>query len=201
MIRNVIFDIGNVLVRWSPHEILRLTFGDDVDVDTWSQDIFQSELWDKLNRGLVTEQEAGQQFAYMLGVSEQQMEILFYYVKRTQCPLYGSVELVQDIKKAGYGVYALTDNLHDIVTFLKQQYTFWPLFDGAIVSAEEGCVKPGAQIFTTLFERYDLDPACCVFLDDAQKNIVGAQQVGMQGIVFEHAQQAREQLKALGLTF
>ncbi|HDM7598167.1 TPA: hypothetical protein PZ808_003109, partial [Staphylococcus aureus] len=59
-IKNVVFDVGNVLVRWSPIEIVRLTFGNDVDAEALAKDLFMSAIWLDLNKGLITETQAKQ---------------------------------------------------------------------------------------------------------------------------------------------
>ncbi|MFS1874445.1 HAD family hydrolase [Enterovibrio norvegicus] len=200
-IKNVVFDVGNVLVRWNPVEIIRLTFGDDVDATELAKRVFQQALWLALNRGELTEQEAKQQYVNTLSLSPSEVEQLFYYIKQTQIPLFGTVALMKRLKAAGYATYALTDNVHEIVSFLKQEYDFWPLFDGAIVSAEVGCLKPNAGIFHHLLDTFHLQANETVFLDDVAKNVEGAQNVGMSAIQFTQASQAERELKEMGLCF
>ncbi|OOE34697.1 HAD family hydrolase [Salinivibrio kushneri] len=197
--QNIIFDIGNVIVRWSPEEIIRLTLGDAADAHAHANQIFQSDTWQALNRGRLTEAQAKQRFADDTALSPAQLETLFYYIKQTQICLYGSVDLLRSAKEAGYGVYALTDNVREIVAFLKQRYAFWSLFDGAIVSAEVGCLKPDPAIYQRLLDDYHLDPASCVFLDDRVANVEGAKALGMAGIPFTDAQQGRAELAKLGI--
>ncbi len=197
----MVFDVGNVLVRWNPVEIIRLTFGDDVDAVELAKRVFQHELWLSLNRGELTEEEAKQQYVNTFSLSSNEVERLFYYIKQTQIPLFGTVALMRKLKAAGYATYALTDNVHEIVSFLKQEYAFWPLFDGAIVSAEVGCLKPNADIFHRLLDTFHLQANETVFLDDVAKNVEGAQKVGMLAIQFTLASQAERDLKALGLRF
>lgn len=141
-IRNVVFDIGNVIVRWTPLEIVKLTFGEVKAPEVLVKAIFQSETWLDLNKGLISESDAKAQYQQFLNLSHLECERLFYYVKQTQILIFGSVDLLQRVKLAGYNVYALTDNVHEIVSHLKSTYTFWPLFDGATVSAELGLLKP-----------------------------------------------------------
>ncbi|OOE80958.1 HAD family hydrolase [Salinivibrio sp. ML198] len=197
--QNIIFDIGNVIVRWSPEEIIRLTLGDAADAHAHANQIFQSDIWQALNRGTLTEAQAKQRFADDTALSPAQLEALFYYIKQTQICLYGSVDLLRSAKEAGYGVYALTDNVREIVAFLKQRYAFWSLFDGAIVSAEVGYLKPEPAIYQCLLDDYHLDPASCVFLDDRIANVEGAKALGMAGIPFTDAQQGRAELAKLGI--
>ncbi|GHA52591.1 HAD family hydrolase [Photobacterium aphoticum] len=202
-IKQVVFDIGNVVVRWSPLEIVRLTFGDTdhAQVEAKARAIFQSDTWLNLNKGLITEAEANAQYQRDLGFSALEAECLFYYVKQTQLLIYGTVDLIERIKAAGYGVYALTDNVHDIVAHLKATYTFWPLFDGATVSAEEGVLKPQPEIYHALLSDYHLAAADTVFIDDMPHNVQGAEAVGMAAIQFANAAQCEAELKALGLVF
>lgn len=200
-IRNVVFDVGNVIVRWSPLEIVRLTFGDNADHESITRKIFQSDIWLDLNKGLFTEEQTKVRYQKALGLSAEDSEKLFYYVKQTFIPLYGSYDLIQRVKQAGYGVYALTDNVHEFVAFLKETQNFWPLFDGEIVSAEVGLLKPQPEIYQALLDRYGLEACETVFLDDMPHNVKGAQDVGIAAIQFENASQAEKELKQLGVVF
>lgn len=194
-IKNVVFDIGNVMVRWSPQEIIRLTFSERVDINDTAQKIFQSESWFDLNKGLLTENETKNRLRSQFELTEQVVDTLFYYVKQTQIPLYGSMDLLVRVKAAGYGVYALTDNVIDIVEFLQQTYDFWPLFDGAVVSAEVGLLKPQPEIYQRLLLDNQLIAEETIFLDDMPHNVKGAQAVGMHAFQFEDAWQAERMLK------
>ncbi|SIO92628.1 HAD family hydrolase [Vibrio spartinae] len=198
-IKNVVFDIGNVVVRWNPLEIIRLTFDDSSAVEEQAKSIFQSETWLSLNKGLITENEAKAQYKEALGLTELECERLFYYVKQTQILIYGSVDLIKRCQSAGYHVLALTDNVHEIVSYLKTTYTFWDLFDGAIVSAEVGLLKPQPEIYRSLLAQYDLKASETVFIDDMPYNVKGAQSVGMTGIQFENAAQCEQGLKSFGV--
>ncbi|NVD06489.1 HAD family phosphatase [Vibrio sp. JPW-9-11-11] len=199
MIKSVVFDVGNVIVRWAPLEIVRLTFGEVDQPETLAKQVFTGEIWLDLNRGLLTEQEAKLRYQQELYFTEEQSHRLFYYVKHTLIQLYGSVELMKKLKASGYALYALTDNVIELVDFLKQNYDFWPLFDGATVSADLGLLKPQPEIYQSLLASNNLDAQECVFLDDMPHNVEGAKRVGMQAIQFFSAEQAEQDLRALGL--
>ena len=198
-IRNIVFDIGNVVVRWAPSEIVRLTFGDSESIEEQVKSIFQSDIWLNLNKGLLSENDAKAQYRAVLGFTELECERLFYYVKRTQILIHGSVELIKRCKSAGYNVLALTDNVHEVVSHLKASYTFWELFEGAIVSAEVGLLKPQPEIYESLLSQYDLIASETVFIDDMPYNVKGAKDVGINGIQFESASQCEQALRALGV--
>ncbi|HAS61658.1 MAG TPA: HAD family hydrolase [Vibrio sp.] len=198
-IKNVIFDLGNVIVRWSPVEVIRLTFGDSERVNTITKQIFQSPIWLSANRGELTEAEVQTALQKEFGLSAIQAKKICYYVKHTQLVLFGSIELLRRVKDAGYNVYALSDNVPEIVTHLKQQYDFWPLFDGVVISADVGYLKPSPEIYQTLLEQYQLDAQECVFIDDMPYNVEGAQNIGMTAIQFQSAEQCERELKMLGI--
>ncbi|AOT08335.1 HAD family hydrolase [Pseudoalteromonas luteoviolacea] len=198
-IKNVVFDIGNVVVRWSPQEIIKLTFPELSSCEQLAHSVFGSEIWLDINKGIVTEHETQSRYQREFDFSAQDTERLFYYIKQTQILLYQSTELIQRVKQAGYGVYALTDNVHETVEFLKTTYDFWGLFDGAIVSAELGILKPQPDIYHALMARYGLIAQETVFLDDMPHNVAGAKAVGMEAIQFESVQQGESALKSLGL--
>ena len=200
-IKNVVFDVGNVIVRWAPLEIIRLTFGDMNALEARAQSIFQTETWTDLNKGLITEAEAKMIYQNSLGLTTLECERLFYYVKQTQILLFGTVDLIERLKASGYKVYALTDNVHEIVAYLQASYSFWSLFDGATVSADVGVLKPQPEIYQTLLKQYDIQASETVFIDDMPHNVEGAQAVGISAIQFENAGQCERLLKDFGLCF
>ncbi|MGV2989887.1 HAD family hydrolase [Vibrio sp. E150_011] len=200
-IKNVVFDVGNVIVRWAPEEIVRLTFGNTEPHAERAKTIFQSDIWSALNKGLLTEQEASARYITEQGLSAEECDQLFYYVKHTQLVLHGSVNLIERVKHAGYGVYALTDNVVEIVDYLKTNYDFWSLFDGATVSAEVGLLKPQAAIYQSLLSDHNLKASESVFIDDMPYNVEGAEAVGMHAVQFTNSTQCECALKDLGLIF
>lgn len=200
-IKNVVFDVGNVIVRWSPIEIVRLTFGNDIDAEKQAKKLFQSENWLNLNKGLLTEEQSKQQYQSDYGLTANECDQLFYYVKHSQLLIFGTIQLMKRLKTSGYRVYALTDNVREIVEHLKTTYDFWPLFDGATVSADLCLLKPQPEIYQALLSQHSLQASETVFLDDMPHNVTGAQQQGIHAIQFINAQQCEQDLKQLGLNF
>ncbi|KLV05200.1 HAD family hydrolase [Photobacterium aquae] len=202
-IKHVVFDVGNVIVRWSPIEIVRLTFGEQPqdEAEQLASCIFQSDIWLELNKGLLSAQQAKIRYEQELGLSARDCEQLFYYIMHTQLLIFGTVDLIKRLKSAGYRVYALTDNVVEIVEHLKSTYDFWPLFDGAVVSADLGLLKPQLEIYQSLLSCYQLDGDESVFIDDMARNVEGAKLAGMSAIQFENAAQCEQALRFLGLSF
>lgn len=80
---------------------------------------------------------------------------------------------------------------------LKDVYPIFKLLDGMVVSAEEHCIKPSPRIYQILLDRFGLNACDCVFIDDRQPNVDGADAVGMTGILFTGAQDLREKLESV----
>ncbi len=96
-IKNVVFDVGNVLVRWSPPEIVRLTFGHSVDAEQMAKKLFSNKIWLDLNKGLISEEEAIHRYQQELDLTAEECCCFFYYVKQTQIQLFGNVEFLQHL--------------------------------------------------------------------------------------------------------
>ena len=200
-IRNIVFDIGNVFVRWAPEEIIRLTFGLNCDKGEISPELFQSAIWKSLNKGEITEGDASLKYQNEFNWSNEDCQRFFYYVKATQLEIYGTFELAIQLKEAGYSLYALTDNVNEIVDFLKRTFEFWPIFDGTTVSAEVGILKPAPEIYRKLLSMHGITASETVFIDDMPYNIEGAESQGIAGIQFSSADQCAQDLRDMGVNF
>lgn len=198
-VKNVVFDVGNVLVRYDPAHIVANVFPHHPDHDLLINGIFKHQTWLDLNLGRITEAQALKEYQKRLNLELSHLEHMAEFTKNSLTPLPGSFELLQRLHHNQYPLYALTDNTHEIMAHLTARYDFWPLFKGVVVSASVGHLKPSKEIFHHLLSTYQLTPEETVFLDDLEKNIEGARSMGMQGILFKDANQAMEQLRQLGI--
>ncbi len=196
-IKNIIFDIGNVMVRWDPLSITTELFPEHPNIAQLNQQLFKSATWFDLNLGKITDQQALQQYQQNLGIDPKQLEQLMPAVKRSLTPITGSAELVAQLYQAQYPLYALTDNTKEIMAFLKAEYDFWRMFRGVVVSAEIGVLKPNPAIYEYLLNTYQLTAQETLFIDDHQPNIDGAQAVGIQALRFETVKKCIEDLKKI----
>lgn len=186
MIKNIVFDMGRVLIEYDPMRVCRQFIETESDREKVLDALFRSPEWIELDRGAITEEEA------MVIVKERLSE---EYLKDAaqKCmdewdtyniePKAGMQELVEELKAKGYHIYLLSNASHRLRTY-QHIIPGINLFDGMIVSAEERCIKPDAEIYKRLFEKYDLVPEECFFIDDLQENIDGAKKCGMDGYCF-----------------
>ena len=138
-------------------------------------------------------------YAEKFGFSADTLDSLFANVKDTQALNIGTVDLMKALASANYSLFALSDNVHEIVAYLKETYDFWPLFEGAIISAEVGVLKPSMEIYQRLLGDFNLQPQETVFLDDMQHNVDGAKAAGLHAFQFVDVDGARDDLRGLGV--
>jgi putative hydrolase of the HAD superfamily len=196
MVKNIVFDVGNVLVQWNPITVVANHFP-EADAAQLSQDLFKSPTWFDLNLGKMTVIDAIKVYQKTLGISKEKLSALMEDVKASLVPIENSFELLKNLHQSQYSLYALTDNVHELVTYLKKQYSFWNYFRGAVVSAEVGYLRPSSEIYLHLLTQYDLEPNETVFIDDHLPNVEGARLAGMHAIQFETAAQCATDLKVL----
>lgn len=204
MIRNVVFDVGNVMVRWSPADIVHRCFdlAPDTDANTWRADaIFRSAIWRRLNLGELSTAEAERAYQAEFGLTKEETAKLFFHVMDHQHVIEGTVAIAKRLKQSGTRVLGLTDNVHEIVAYHKARNSFWELFEGAVVSAEIGLMKPDPAIFRHLLETFSLAAGETVFFDDYDVNIDGARSVGIEARLFTTPEQCEADLRALALKF
>ncbi|MBN1983412.1 MAG: HAD family phosphatase [Chitinivibrionales bacterium] len=196
---NIVFDVGNVLVTWSPAEIVRRTFGKSCDTDGEIKRLFRNTLWRDLNLGTITEVQAKREYLRQVGLDADQVDRFFFHIRDSLDLIDGTVDLVRRLHQARYPLYALTDNIREIVDYLKVRYDFWSYFLGAIVSAEVQLMKPGVEIYAKLCTEFGLKAEETIFIDDHLPNVEGARAAGLIGIQFQNASQCEQALFELGI--
>lgn len=194
-IKNIVFDVGNVLVRWDPVLVIQTVFPDMQDPLILMQKIFKVGFWYDLNLGKISEKEAIQKYHIALNIDKNALEQLMLAVKESLVPVEGSIELVERLHRMGFPLYVITDNTQEIMQHLRQKYDFWHMFQGVVVSAEIGHLKPSPLIYRHLLESYQLKPEETLFLDDVPANVEGALAVNMFSIQFTDVSKCIEDLK------
>ena len=201
MIRNIVFDMGNVMIRFDPVFFMdREGLTDPSDRKLVLNELFQSLEWAQMDSGVLTEETAEPLIlARIPDRLKEHVRRLLYNWSRPGDTIPGMEELVQKLKDAGYGIWLLSNAS-------KAQHIYWPkipasrLFDGKLISCDIGFVKPMHEIYRAFTDKFGLLPEECVFIDDAISNVAGAVACGWQGIVF-HGDSAElaEKLSALGV--
>lgn len=195
-IKNIVFDIGNVIVRWAPYEVIGPIFAGENP-----QDLFQKmrPVWLDLNLGKITEQEAISLLAHQLNAPTAKLIQLFADFKEHQDLIPGSINLLQKLDKLGFSLYSITDNIKEIMQYHRTHSNFLSYFKGIIASCDIGIVKPDERIFRALLNKYKLDPAESIFIDDIAANVEGAKAIGMKAFQFTDSKSCEKMLISYGI--
>ena len=186
MIKNIVFDMGKVLVDYEPAKVCRQLGLTRQECDEICEALFASKEWVLLDRGDITEKQAMDIVTKRLPdphrkeMAQKCMEQWHLY---NMTPVEGMRELLVKLKAEKYRLYILSNAP---LRFRKFQHIIpgVELFDGIVVSAEENCIKPEPKIYHRLFEKYGLNPTESFFVDDREENIAGAKACGMDGYCF-----------------
>lgn len=199
-IRNIVFDIGNVVVPWNPDAIVRDALGAErVEDPGFRSPLSGNSIWLAVNRGEHSLEDAKGHYIAQHGLTGAEVDRLYEALFASLVLIEDTPPLMRELHAAGYRLFAITDNVHEIVAFLKERYDFWSMFEHAAVSAEIGTLKPDPAIYRHLLDAGDLEPGECLFFDDIPANVAGAEAVGMVSRVFTDAQAARSDLAELGV--
>jgi putative hydrolase of the HAD superfamily len=195
--KNVIFDVGGVLLDWNPGRIIDAIYSDPVEGAAMQQLIFLHEDWLELDRGTLSEQQLLARVARRAGRPVPELERLFEVVRASLHPKHDTIALLASLADRAVPLYCLTNMPPGTMDWLRQAHTFWDYFDGIVASGEIQLIKPQPEIFEYLLQRYGLTASETVFIDDSQPNIAAAQALGMQAILFRDAAQCAAALPPL----
>jgi 2-haloacid dehalogenase len=192
----VVFDLGGVLIDWDPRHLYRKLLADEAAVEEFLATVCTPE-WN-------AEQDRGRPFAEAVAeLAERHPEhaaaIAAYHERWPEMvagDVPGTVEVLADLRAAGVPLYALTNWSAETFAITRDRFEFLDWFDGLLVSGEERVAKPDPAIFRLLLDRFGLDPAATVFVDDSEANVAAARGLGIDAVRFTGPEQLRRELSA-----
>ncbi len=184
MIKNIIFDFGQVLVHFDPEYMTSRYVTEQQDIGLLKEVVFDRLYWDKLDKGTITDEElvaaVKARLPERLHKTAEKIYDNWYY---NLPEMEGMRELLSEVRKAGFSTYILSDvsigfsNRYTEIDILKG-------FDGYCFSAAEGVCKPDPAAIQNLLSKYALKAEESFFIDDRAVNIEGAAKAGVDGFVF-----------------
>jgi epoxide hydrolase-like predicted phosphatase len=195
MIKNLIFDFGKVLVDYDFEAFFRRYITDEERCRAFTPILHNEEVQRMFDR---EEHSFDEIIEEMVGQHREfEQEIRYFathYPEIVTNEVEGMRDLLTRLKGEGYRLYGLT-NWCSKVYLTMAQFEIFDLLDGYIISSEEKVIKPEAEIYQRLFNKFNLKPEECLFADDRAENIEGGRRVGMEGIVFTDARQYERELE------
>ena len=187
MIKNIVFDMGKVLVEYEPDKVCRQFIEDERELKEVCTAVFVSPEWVMLDMGIISEEEGLKRMQSRL-TSERSRKLAAlcfeHWHEYNMFPKKGMEELVRSLKEKGFGIYLCSNASVRLLSCYKQVIPAIDCFDGVLFSAEVKCFKPQKEMYQHLFDRFDLKPQECFFIDDMKINIEGAKACGMDGYCF-----------------
>ncbi len=185
MIKNIIFDMGGVLIDYNPEKTLYGLF-DKETADILLCEIFRNSIWADKDRGIITPNEIMFQKRNSIPakVFDKVCEMVDNFYPYMP-PFPQMVPFIEMLKERGFGIYLLSNASSDFHE-RRKDIPALSLFDGVLISADYKLLKPEKEIYLALYEKFSLNPEECFFIDDVRANIDGAKATGMDGHCYFH---------------
>ena len=197
MIRNIVFDIGNVLAGFIWEEFFH-SFGYSEGVfERLADATVRSSFWNEMDRGKLSGDELLEGFVKNDPSIEKEIREIFQNVKGMIRRYDYAIPWIRELKDQGYGVYVISNFAHKAHLDCIEALDFLNEVDGGILSYQVKLIKPAPEIYRLLCSKYNLKAEECVFIDDLKKNVEAAQKEGMQGIIFKTLEQAKRELEVV----
>lgn len=198
MIKNIIFDMGGVLVNFTPKEHLRALGFDGDAIDRLTEIVFNSPIWLELDRGTYTNRQAAEryikahpEFAHEIALTLNGTYDYMLSVKED------SADFLKQLKKEGFRIYVLSNFSLEGYEYILPRFDFLKYVDEKVISSHVKMIKPDTAIYKHMLEKLDILPEESIFIDDAQANLGPAEVLGIHTVLFTTLDEAEQKVRAL----
>jgi HAD superfamily hydrolase (TIGR01509 family) len=195
-IKNVVFDVGQVLLEWNPASVVARLHPDPAEQAVIRRQMFEHDDWHEYDRGGLSYEAAIPHFAKTTGLSTAQTRALIHATRESLVPIPGTIRLVEDLAAAGVHLYLLSNMPASTFEYLVKQHAFFSHFKYLVISGQILLIKPDPAIFEHLVEKTGIVPSESVFIDDLPKNVAAARECGFEAIQFRDPESCRRELRA-----
>ncbi|MDZ7671782.1 MAG: HAD family phosphatase [Halanaerobiales bacterium] len=186
MIKNVVFDLGNVLLEFTPEKIVDDYVLKESKKEAIYDNIFNSKEWIMLDKGTISQKQATRRFVDRQPNNKNEiikiMDNWISYLK----PINKNISVLKDLANKEINLYILSNFHEKAFLEVKQKYDFFDLFDGKVVSFQVNIIKPEDKIYKTLISKYQINPQNTLFIDDSFNNIKAANKLQFKTIHFNY---------------
>ena len=183
-IRNIVFDLGKVLLQYDWESYLRSFSFDEKTYEIIADAIFRNPDWETGDAGTVTPEEWEELFVENAPDYESDIRRVFSGIRKTISPMPYTEEWIHYFRQRGLSLYFLSNYSEKLHQDTLEHMSFLNDFDGGVFSYEVKCIKPDLRIYQILLERFRLEPSETLFFDDRPENIEAAKKLGIHGVVF-----------------
>ena len=170
MIKNIIFDLGNVIINYNQDKIINNFTIDENEKIFIKEEIFKSPEWKLLDLGQITNNAAIEEIQKRNDIKYNKLINIFLHEwYKTQPINKDIVEIAKKLKERNYNIYVLSNMAKETYEYFKN-IDFFKVCNGIVISSHENVKKPDERIFNILLTRYKLNPKECLFIDDDDTN-------------------------------
>jgi putative hydrolase of the HAD superfamily len=199
MIKNVVFDVGDVLVAFCYKKYMRgLGFNEEL-VELFTNEIVLTEFWHEMDLGVKFMEDGRKIFSERFPQYKDEIKLFWDNIMGIVEEYDYSKRMIQEIKAQGYGVYILSNYPVDTAELHWPTFSFLPETDGHIISGYEKVTKPDEPLYRLLETRFGIKLEECIFVDDRQINIDAANNYGMTAILFTGYEDLKKKLQEYGI--
>ena len=200
MIRNIVFDMGGVLIEWTPDLLMDRIGLSPEDKDIIRKELFRETEWIAMDAGTMDEDQAFESVSKR--IEERLHPQVDFLIRRWPdlpfIEVEGIVDLIRELHGNGYRLYLLSNADRKQKDYFKKMPGA-ECFSGRITSADVRLLKPDHKIFEYLCKEYGLKKEECYFVDDINSNVYHAMQYGLQGSVFFDTKRLRKKMREAGI--
>ncbi len=197
MIRNIIFDIGNVLTDFRWKDFLQDKGFDEPMIRRIARASVESPVWNEMDRGEWDMERLMAEFVKLDPGIERELHTAYDNITGMVTKRDYAIPWIRELKEKGCGVYYLSNFAEKAYEDCREALDFIPYTDGGILSYRDKLIKPDEKIYLLLLSQFGLKAEECVFLDDTPRNVEAAQKLGLHGICFRTKEQAQAELDGL----
>ena len=199
-IQSVIFDIGNVLIRWDPRNVFTEVFnGDEAALAYFLSDVCSPEWNKEIDAGKTFDQAVKERQALFPDYAEQIAMWRDRWPETLGGSIDGTVKILKTLKDQGTPLYGLSNWSAETFPYAREHFPFLSLLEDVVVSGEVKAAKPDAKIFEIFLERHPIDARTAVFIDDSKPNLLTAETFGIRGIHFTTPTELKRDLQFMGI--
>jgi putative hydrolase of the HAD superfamily len=194
-VRNVIFDLGGVLLDWNPGRVLASCYADPALCEQMRAGLFGHADWIAFDRGELTEPELLTRVQQRTGRDLAELARVIDTIRDSLVAKPDTVAVLRSLSARQVPLYCLSNMPMSVFTHVRERYDFWDAFSGIVVSGDVRMAKPERAVFEHILEQYRLVAEETVFVDDLATNIAAAEAVGLRTVLFRDAQQCSRDLE------
>ncbi len=178
--KKIIFDLGNVLVRFEPEQFLKDLFKDKIIIQRCKEVYFHG-LWNEYDRGFLSKEDMIEKGSHLYPENRKDFSLMMEKWTSYVTAIEGNIKYIETLMKKGYDLYILSNIPQDCYEYLLNNEAWFQNMTG-VYSFQEKTIKPEEKIYQILLDRFHLKSDECIFVDDKLENIQAAEKLGFIGL-------------------